>query len=207
MSSALVYLDTLRDHLRSRGLDDYSVDAIVEQARRDVDDFVARKTQQAIDSAVDVGTTKGSADFVNEIRPSDDDFILETESGRTDFTLPPYPNLRNLLKNPKVAKDGTLYKVIPVGAPSTRQISKNIFDAARAMDVERKEQAAAQSRTPKSAKTVFRTASSKQDSTQKWVLPAKEMDFTDDLNQINSELRDTIEAKIMEIVESYKGAY
>jgi hypothetical protein len=203
----MLHLDVLKDHLRSHGHDDYTADAIVEKAKRDIDDFIYKKMQQAISAAVDVGANKGSADFINEIRPSEDAFELETESGRTDFSLPPYPNLNNLLKNPKVANDGSLYKVIPVGAPSTRQMSKSIFDAARSMDVERKEQAAAQTRTPKSTKTVFRVASSKQDSTQKWVLPAKEMDFTDDLNQINAELRDTIEAKVMEIINSYKGAY
>lgn len=208
MSDILMHLEILKSHLRDRGLADYEVDAIVQQAQNDINEAMAEKQAVAMDEAINVGVQKGSADFINDLRPSDDAFELETESGRTDFTLPPYPNLNNLLKNPKVANDGSLYKVIPVGAPSApRNIASNIFDAARAMDIERKEQAAAQSRTPKNVKTTFRTASSKQDSTQSWVLPAKEMDFTDDLNQINSELRDTLEIIVTSIINSYKEAY
>jgi len=208
MSDIMIHLEILKDHLRDRGFDDNFINNVVAQAQQDINSAISSKQDAAMDEAVDVGVQKGSADFINDLRPSDDAFELETESGRTDFSLPPYPNLHNILKNPKVAADGSLYKVIPVGAPSPpRNIAANIFDAARAMDIERKEQAAAQSRTPRNVKTTFRTASSKQDATNSWVLPAKPMDFTDDLNQINSQLRDNIESTITEIINSYKEAY
>ena len=41
-------------------------------------------------------------------------FEITTDSGRTDFSEPPFPMLPRLLKNAKVAKDGSLYKVIPI---------------------------------------------------------------------------------------------
>lgn len=208
MSTMMLQLQPLKDYLRSRGLSAFEVDAIVQQAMQDIEDQMSHKQDEAIDRLVDTGMQKGSVDFINDLRPSDEDFVLETESGRTDFSLPPYPNLKNLLKNPKVAKDGTQYKVIPVGAPSApKTMAKSIFDVTRSMDVERKENAAAQSKVPAGTKTSFRTATSKQDSTTKWVLPAKKMDFTDDLNQVNSELRESVESIVASVIKSYKGNY
>lgn len=201
-------LQTLKDHLKSRGLSDFEVDAVVQQAMQDIDSQISHKQDEAMDRLIDTGIQKGSVDFINDLRPSDQDFVLETESGRTDFSLPPYPNLRNILKNPKIAKDGTQYKVIPVGAPSApRNMAKNIYDVARSIDVQRKENAAMQSKVPAGTKTTFRTATSKQDASTKWVLPAKKMDFTDDLNEANSDLRESVDSIVAGVINSYKESY
>ncbi len=208
MNTMHFQLQVLKDHLESKGHTPNDVDTLVQRAKQEIEDAIARKQEKGMDNLIDVGIHKGSPDFINDLRPSDSDFTLETESGRTDFSLPPYPNLRNILKNPKVAKDGTLYKVIPVGAKSTpRNIASNIFDAQRSMDVERKEHAQRISKTPTSTKTIFRTASSKQDPNTNWVLPKKEMDFTDDLNQVNSELREAVETIVSGVIQSYKESY
>ncbi len=52
--------------------------------------------------------------------------------------------------------------------------------------------------------TIFRTASSKQDASKDWVLPAKDMNITNILNDINSQLEDEVDSVITFIVDEYR---
>jgi hypothetical protein len=46
-------------------------------------------------------------------------FEVVTKSGREDFSEPPFPMLPKLLKNGKTAKDGSIFKVIPLKEKSS----------------------------------------------------------------------------------------
>jgi hypothetical protein len=51
----------------------------------------------------------------------------------------------------------------------------------------------------------FRTASSKQDASSDWVLPAKDMNITNILNDINSRLQNEVDNAVTSIVSKYGG--
>ena len=51
----------------------------------------------------------------------------------------------------------------------------------------------------------FRTATSDQDPNKDWVIPGKDMDITNILNDINSEMEDNIDKTITEIIDTYRG--
>ena len=133
-----------------------------------------------------------------------------TESGNTRFPEPPRPMLPFLLKNAKPIRDGSgVYKVIPVGTPGKekKKVSTNIFDSWKQINAERVENSKRQydKVVPKSSK--FRTATSKQDASSKWVQRAKDNDFTDDLASINRELESTMENLVQDILRSYEEAF
>ena len=53
----------------------------------------------------------------------------------------------------------------------------------------------------------FRTASSKQDATQKWVHPGKNIDMSGALNNINDRLHEEIDRTVEEVIRMYEGLY
>lgn len=55
--------------------------------------------------------------------------------------------------------------------------------------------------------TEFRTASSKQDPSESWVYPAKEMDMTGFLMDLNSRIANTLESAISQLISSYIEEY
>jgi hypothetical protein len=120
---------------------------------------------------------------------------------------------RLLANGAKPMSDGSgVYKIIPVGAPSKRPqkpIHTNIFDAQKAINAERYQQSLSQYKkiAPKGSKVEFRTATSKQSRNTQWVLPAKEKDFTADLQEINSTLQESHDDVIRSIIQSYKESF
>jgi hypothetical protein len=139
--------------------------------------------------------------------------MIDTSSGGTDFSDPPFPMLDRLLSgNVKTMKDGGgVYKVIPVGSPSPMEKPKiytNIFDAQKAMMAQRHEQASEVARSaPRGSKAEFRTATSKQNRSTQWVLPAKEKNFEQDLSNINEMLLRERDYIILDIINSYMERY
>lgn len=59
----------------------------------------------------------------------------------------------------------------------------------------------------KEGSITFRTASSKQDASVSWVMPAKNADLTDKLRDINNNLQDSIDRVILDIISRYSGMY
>jgi hypothetical protein len=114
-------LQRLRQTLSIKGLDEGDVDHIVGLAREDIDTAVQDLVSNAVQSAAQAGMHMGAEEFVEqlEIRPAGGKFEITTSSGKTDFSLPPLPMLPHLLKNAKTAKDGSRYKIIPVGGKSS----------------------------------------------------------------------------------------
>ncbi len=211
MVNIFLELERLRASLRSKGLEEEVVEQLSKKAEFDILAALQDSMDSAVDLAVQSGVQKDSADFINELRPRSGAFMLETESGLTDFSEPPFPMLDRLLaRGAKPMKDGSgVYKVIPVGAPSKapkQPIHTNIFDAQKAISAERYENAITQYNkiAPKNSKVQFRTATSKQSRQTQWVLPAKQKDFTEDLQEINSMLQTSHDDIVMGIIRSYE---
>lgn len=204
-------LDRLRDELNIRGVDARTVNLVVARARQEIEEVIKRESHIAMDAAVEVGVEKRSPEFINELHLDTLIFEIDTETGQLDFSEPPKPMLPHLLKNAKPIKDGSgVYKVIPVGKPGDRaKVSTSIFDVQKRIAAERAE--AARSRTkaimPAGSKQEFRVATSKQDPTSQWVLPATNKDFTEDVKTINDEMTAKMDTQIYDIIQSYLEMY
>lgn len=215
----------MRLHLHSLGIGQLEADSYVSQAQEEIQANLSEIVANAVREAEQVGDQMEADEFLREIKLDVDSGYLQisTQSGKTDFSEPPYPMLPWLLKNPKVAKDGSLYKVIPIGASSgdQRQSTVKDIDAAinRMMSSNKMSDMASEmaanfgmggniikskEHTPKPAQG-FRVASSKQDAGTSWVKPAKDKDMTATLMDINSRLRQSIDSMVDNIVDRYVG--
>jgi hypothetical protein len=203
-------LDGLRNYLATRGVDATTIDLVVDRAHKEIEATVNQRGQNAVDEAVQLGAQKESADFINQVHFDTFHHEIATDSGQLNFDEPPRPMMPYLLRNAKPMKDGSgVYKVVPIGKPSKKPpFSKNIHDAQRRISAERIEEAKARVRNIAPAGSqVFRTVTSKQDPTTQWVQPAKEKDFTQEVMDINQNLRNSLSSVIDDIIESYKGMY
>lgn len=211
MGNTFFELDRLRDALINKGLERGVINTLVSKASREIQEVVEQQGAAAIEQAIEAGIEKGSADFINELRLDSINFELTTESGNMEFTIPARPMLSSLLKNAKPMKDGSgVYKVIPIGKSSGEgkpKVSSNIFDAQKKIAAQRAEAAKANyaSAIPSGSKggIQFRVATSKQDANTKWVQPAKEMNFKEEVKDINLNLRASIDDQINDIINSY----
>lgn len=201
-------LERLRHSLRMRGLEEHSINTIVQKADQEIESLMAEKMAAAMQSAISAGAEKQSVEFINDIKPALGSFQLETSSGNTDFSTPPFPMLPRLLQNAKPMNDGSgVYKIIPVGTPGKKPpIASNIFDAQKAISVERMEAAKRQYNkvAPQGSKTQFKTATSKQSQSTQWVLPAQEKDFTDDVLVINRGLEQDLQDVVLSVIRDYE---
>lgn len=214
MVNIFLEIERLKSTLRSRGMDEEFVDTIAAKAHDEITLAVRERLDNAMDLAIQSGVQKDSAQFINELRPRPDAFMLDTASGMTDFTEPPMPMLDKLLaRGAKPMKDGSgVYKVIPVGKPSERSktpIAHNIFDAQKAISAERYASAVSQYNkvAPKGSKVEFRTATSKQNRATQWVMPEKPKDFTEDLAEINNLLGQEYDALVLGIIRTYEESF
>ncbi len=116
MLDANTELDRLRQKLRFKNLSESAVDSICDDASREISTTTSDILADAMSEAVNAGGSMQSTDFIDELRAvrSGPSFDIVTESGKTDFSEPPFPMLPKLLQSAKVAKDGSLYKVIPM---------------------------------------------------------------------------------------------
>ena len=210
MLNVFFELDRLRSHLISRSVDIITVEHVVSKASHEISTLVKIHGESAIEEAVQIGAEKESADFINELRLDAINFEVRTTSGQLDFSEPPKPMLPYLLKNAKQIKDGSgVYKVIPVGKPGDKpSFAGNIGDEQRRISAERVANAKSRARTIAPAGSqIFKTATSKQDPSKSWVLPAKEKDFTSDMATINQNLQSSLDDAIQEIINNYMDMY
>jgi hypothetical protein len=203
-------IDKLKATLRAKGLEESHVDAIAQNAYNEIELSLKDKLNEAMDQAIADGVEKRSYEFINDLQPNPGAFILETKTGQEDFSSPPKPNLYNLLTNPKVSKDGTLYKVIPVGKKSNRPpIANNIFDAQKKIMAERHESAHQNYKkmSPAGSKVQFRTVTNKQDQNSQWMLPATDEDFSSTMHTINNDLQESYHSIIKQVIQSYEESF
>lgn len=210
MINVFLEIERLKVSLRSRGIEERFIDAIAGKAETEITLALRERLDAAMNLAVQSGVQKESADFINELRPRPDAFMIDTQSGITDFSEPPMPMLDRLLaRGAKPMKDGSgVYKVIPVGGNNTKKppLYTNIFDAQKAISAERYESALNQYNkiAPKGSKVNFRTATSKQNRQTQWVMPEKQKDFTEDLAEINNMLLADHDSVVLDIIRSYE---
>jgi hypothetical protein len=213
MVNIFLELERLKVSLRSRGIEEDNISVIVSKAEIEISNALQEHLDSAMETAIQSGVQKDSADFINDLRPRPDAFIIDTESGATDFSDPPMPMLDKLLaKGAKPMKDGSgVYKIIPIGGKNSpkKPIYSNIFDAQKSISAERYENAVTQYNkvAPKGSKVSFRTATSKQNRNTQWVQPAKEKDFTEDLAEINTMLTESYDDIVLGIIRSYEEGF
>jgi hypothetical protein len=151
MLDAQTEIQRLRQSLKFKGFSDDMADAICDEASRDIGRVSSDILADAMNEAVNVGGDVMSVDFIEDIRAvrSGGSFEIITDSGKTDYSEPPFPMLPRLLKNAKVAWDGSLYKVIPIKSKDSNELlnesvavtldaaHRSINEARRAAKIER----------------------------------------------------------------------
>lgn len=128
MLDANAELARLRQRLRFKGLSDAVVDSICDEAAAEISATTADLLADAMNEAVNAGGDAMSVDFIDELRAKKfgSSYEIGTDSGQTDFSTAPFPMLPRLLKNAKVAKDGSLYKVIPLKQKNTGEKATHV---------------------------------------------------------------------------------
>lgn len=236
-------INRLRSLLMSRRADFSTIDAICDAASKDINEVILDIVSNGMAEAVEYAVELGAEDFIEDmdIVNVGGSYQVITRSGKTDFSTPPMPMLPHLLKNAKVAKDGSRYRVIPVGGESSgkKTMGRSIFEDQRALqgkiqvaretlreslnansnqrsgemidkfrDMVRGNMPTRQSFYNRShsrrANPEFRTASSKQDPNTQWVTPAKELDMTGFLMNLNTKIQQDIVSSVMTIVNEYE---
>lgn len=126
MLDARTEIEALKHKLRLRDLSETVINDICDEVARDISATTADILADAMNEAVNAGGNAMSVDFIDELRAtrSGSGFEITTDSGSTDFSEPPFPMLPKLLKNAKIAKDGSLYKVIPIKSKTSNSEGK-----------------------------------------------------------------------------------
>lgn len=125
-------ISRLRQRLRFKNLSENIIDQICDEVSREISSMTSDLLADAMNEAVNVGGDAGSVEFIDELRAvrNGPTYNVGTDSGNTDFSEQPFPMLPSLLKNAKVAKDGSLYKVIPMRRKGNKQSGPKTTEAA-----------------------------------------------------------------------------
>lgn len=213
----------MSSYLSSLGLSPSEVEEYTDSASEEIHDNLVQLVENAVRESQMAADQMSADEFLKEIELDASSGYLQigTSSGKLDFSEPPFPMLPWLLKNPKVAKDGSVYKVIPVGASSGDQRSTTVKDidsavkrltgSSKASDMASSMAAAFgmggsvtkyKDSEAKPAQA-FRIASSKQDSNTDWVKPATNKDMTATIMEINAKLRSDIDSVTDQVIHKY----
>lgn len=231
-------INMLRSYLTSKGLDYNQVDTIADSANMDINnailDVVTEAVEQAVNYALDIGAEEFLSDM--DLLNIGGSFQIVTKSGRTDYSVDEREMLPHLLKNAKIAKDGSRYKHIPMRPSHSKVQGRSIFEDQRALQskidtaraniknelngsrmsataVAQRFMNSVMINTPQRSKYTnrssgavsFRTASSKQNPKNDWVLPKKERDMTGFLVDINRNIEHSIDENIRYIIKEYEA--
>ena len=222
-------ISQLRYRLSIAGVDKAEIDYLVSR----VMDRAKDKMSAALEAGVSLATQEAdqlkARGFMGEIsvRPSYDGFEIGTDSGKTDFSTQPFPMLDRLLAGGKTAKDGSTYRVIPIGGSSSKKaemvkdVSAGVSaadnvktrpsltamanDMAAAFGMSAKQKLKPSSHSMSNSSPSFRVASSKQDKNTQWVIPARQADLTSALSSINSMMAGDISLAIDQSISELEG--
>lgn len=139
MLDANMELDRLRRSLEHKKLSREVIEEVISLAKGEISEAMSRILQDGLQEAIEAGEAVHSDAFIAELTAINvgNHFEIGTDSGKTDFTEPPWPMLPSLLKNAKTASDGSQYKVIPISqkdASKPSGPSKTTVDAMRALN-------------------------------------------------------------------------
>jgi len=215
-------IEQLRFRLISAGVDPATADDIVETALARIRDRIISSVDAGVNLAVETSRDIKARGFDKDVRISYNHRGLEIEStkGSLDYSTPPFPMLDRLLAKGKTAKDGSIYRVIPLGNKTkSTEVSVDTSDAVQqARDTTPKRSLTEMSRQIASAfntgvkvtsqeKTTvstgqpnFRTASSKQDRSTQWVIPARQADLTPAIADINAMMAGDMERVVDDVL-------
>ena len=195
-------IQMFKQDLMMSGLEDDYISVLVVDLRRELREGIESIVDYGRQQAEEIGAQFDSEQFLKELNVSKfgDMYVIDTISGRTDFSVPPFQMLPHLLKNGKIAKDGSIYKVIPVKQNNEPRNTQNVMKSMNnARTVARDKR-----RAERNGNVNFRVASSKQDPNSKWVHPGFKRDFTDMLRQINDDMNYQVESFIRDTIDKYK---
>lgn len=131
-------VERLKNTLRINGLEHSEAEEIGNFARQDIDEVMETLSQIAIEDAANAGMIMGVGEFVEQLQVIISSGIphVTTRSGKIDFSTTKRQMLQDLLKNADTAKDGSKYKIIPVGVSGDKPVeNKGRFSTL--MDVQR----------------------------------------------------------------------
>lgn len=139
MLDANMELDRLRRSLDNKRLSREVIDEVIDLAKGEISEAMSRILQDGLQEAIEAGEQVRSEEFIAELAAINvgSHFEIGTDSGKKDFSEPPWPMLPSLLKNAKVAKDGSMYKVIPIPQKDHSQPTgpkKTTVEAMRALN-------------------------------------------------------------------------
>jgi len=229
-------LDTLKWSLSSRGYDDDDVRTILLLAKDEMTDGIKALIESCVQEIVDNANSMESDDFLSQVKLiSENGYVqISTDSGLTDFSKPAIPMLSSILKNGKTSKDGSIYKVVPIGKnPFNKQdnkLIKNTDAGIKALSSVSREGKSLEQTTVDMAVSFgmaassmisskkdssslqdnsisFRTASSNQDPNSSWVIPRKEENMTNLVYEINNKIRYGTDDIIENVVRKYEREY
>jgi hypothetical protein len=156
----------------------------IEKVRSDIERVIRDKSENALQAAKDKIALMGTRVNDLTVKKENGRVFIDTVSGKTKIDTPSRPMLGALLKNAKIAKDGSLYKRIPIGKTDMFEDQANALAAQKEKKI--------------------RTASSKQSPTSSWVYPARSVDIQSVLMEVNSALDNELYDAIQDIVRSYE---
>jgi hypothetical protein len=220
-------IQNLKQSMISMGVS-YSVAQVMcNEAELEIVQEMKNIVEVAVYDVVNIGSGMDADEFLAQISLNHENGYVQigTDSGTLDFSRPKTPMLPWLLKNAKVAKDGSRYKVIPVGSSKDDKPKKQAKDIssgissmmqARPSKLENMAQqisqqfnvSASRPTNRTEVKTMntsneFRVASDKQDPDTNWVLPEKKLDLSGAVMEINNRIRDDINRIADGIVNQY----
>lgn len=229
-------INRLRWTLQDRGFNPIDVDVICRSASNEITDsildIVAGASSEAVSYAESIGATNFFADI--DVVPDGYSFAIKTRSGNTDYSIDHRENLANLLKSGKTAPDGSKYKVIPIkdkpkmgtstfvnmrdqnkAAQAARQalkdkqatVSERAHLIANQMRQSMSTTIAERKKQDTGGTTHFKTASSKQDASKDWVIPEINRDMTQYLQELNDNIKISINDMIEYTVNRYSQEY
>lgn len=128
-------IERLRQSLRFKNYSEVVIDSICDDVSSEINDLTTDILASAMSEVVAAGQ---SVDFIEDIRSirSGSSFSIVTQSGKTDYSEAPFPMLPKMLQNAKVAKDGTLYKVIPIKKKTSAPGRTAVFSDQALIDIE-----------------------------------------------------------------------
>lgn len=231
-------VDRLRAYLSINGVSNQKIETLIDSINYSAQQRIANIVENSIYSASQRAEELNAKGFISEIalRPSGIGLEITTDSGNQDYSKQPFPMLDSLLARGRVAKDGSLYRTIPIGSSSKptsttvkdidsgisaakdsrekpRSLTEAVVGIAQSFGVGARPILKTAEAKPQGNIT-FRTASSKQDRNTRWVRPGYDADMAPILSEINAtmaaDIQEAIDAAIrehqMEIDDAIRNA-
>jgi hypothetical protein len=236
-------INRLRTILSNRQLPNDMIEDICRDTTINISTSIETILNNAIDECILYAQSIGANDFVNTMHVSYDgnSYSIGTTTGKTDFSKERVEMLPHLLKNAKVAQDGSKYRIIPI-KDKENQVPTSIFDSMidRQMQTQQQRSDLMQQRRDRwnninsgARQTVsiinqdldmtsrllnqnqktntttnnFKTASSKQDPHEKWVIGKQDRDMTSFLMDVNNRINNDISSIISNIIYEVERGY